>query len=456
MTSAVDEALKTLTGHDDMLLSGTQLTENVSAALKTATVTRTIDNAASTLALEIEDAHRIILNSGIFAHRTTAHLSPYTYEVAQVRKTGPGLSVTCEDQVVAELRRHTDPMSVGAGKMTHVQFARRMVSEVRWIKFKTDPHIEVIKSKEPLTRGDPTSKDPAQAESTWDALARMAQDRGWRVFTRGTDELWYVPDSYLFNSSTYYPLAEDNDEVDAIDFDYDQGKPIAQLTATVRSALWTVPPGSLAVVSGLGPANGKWLVREVSKIATSTTSAVTCVKPSPVLPEPSSSDSIQGDGGTGGGATGAGATVGVGSGGVAPSRTLTRFAADFVNEALSQAHKAYVYGSQVSPSNANPTSFDCSALVQWAAARVGVDLPRTSGSIFAAAKKAGTLISVDRAKHIRGALLFLGVAGSEHVVISLGNGQDTIEARGRAYGVNEFSINRDNWSGACMIPGMRY
>lgn len=478
MTSAIDEALATVPGISSLLLSGKSLTEDIGAALTDTTILRTIAGAP-TLTLQVEDPHRTILKSNLFASRVTAHISPFTFEVAQLNKNGPALTVTCEDQVVAELRRHKTPMSVGAGRLTHVQFAKRMVHETKWIKFITDTHAHVVKSKEPLTRGDPTSKDPSiKYESTWDALNRIADARGWRVFVRGNDELWYVPDSYLLGAKDYFRISEDDDAVDNIDFDYDIGKPAAKLNVTVRSARWTMPPGSLCTVDDLPPVNGKWVLQDISKKLTSTTSQLLLVRAQPILPEPEQAKVV-----AGGMPALKATTMPTGSlvsliapppnqrkampgnqqptltltaGGVAPPRTKSRLAADFVIEAMSQAGKAYVWGASPSAASNNPGSFDCSALVQWAAARVGIALPRTSGSQYALCAQHHTLITPAAAKHIKGAILFLGHAGSEHVVISLGNGQDTIEARGKAYGVGYFSINRDNWSGAAYIPGMWY
>jgi cell wall-associated NlpC family hydrolase len=438
----VDEALASLLDHAGLVLAGRDLSEDVHSAITSATVTRTI-NGAPTLAISLVDPHRTLVRSGIFSHRVTTHLHPFTYEIVQVQKSGSALTVTCEDQVVAELRKHNNKLAVGAQLLTHVQFARRMVREARWIKFKA-PYTKAPLSKAPLTRGDIARH--GKKENTWDALNRLAQERGWRVFVRGVDEVWYVPDTWLINNLDPFKLSENTDGVDSIDFDFDEGKKIATATVLCRSALWKVPPGQPAVISKLGPANGSWLIQDINKLATSLTSTITLVRPQPILPEPKNSSATPT----------AAATVGTGSGGVAPAATHTLGNLDFVNEALSQVGKAYVYGAQTSPTNNDPKSFDCSLLVEWAAGRVGLNLPRTSGAQYQLCKTHGTTISIERAKHTRGALLFVGVAGSQHVAISMGNGKDTIEARGKAYGVNEQRIDSITWSGAGLIPGMKY
>jgi cell wall-associated NlpC family hydrolase len=364
------------------------------------------------------------------------------------------LTVTCEDQAVAELRRHNDRLAVGAGLITHIEFARRMVNEVKWLKFKA-PYTKAVKSLAPLHRGDIGRH--GKKENTWDALARMAKERGWRAFIRGVDEVWYVPDTWLLENLKPFALKESTKGVDGIDFDFDEGKKAATATIACRSGLWQVPPGQPAVISDLGVADGNWVVQDISKLATSLTSGITLVRPQPILPEPKKESAAGGSRATGATTTGnTKQTVGTGSGGVAPKQTNSRSNLDFVNEALSQVGKAYVYGAQTSPSNNNPSSFDCSLLVEWAAGRVGVNLPRTSGEQYALCSQHNTLISIEKAKHTRGALLFEGTSGSQHVAISMGNGQDTIEARGTAYGVNEQSINNMSWSGAGLVPGMRY
>ena len=133
----------------------------------------------------------------------------------------------------------------------------------------------------------------------------------------------------------------------------------------------------------------------------------------------------------------------------------------FLSTALSQAGKAYVFGATASPSDPSPRAFDCSELVQWAAARNGVQLPRTAGEQYLAAKQAGELVPVDVALRTPGALLFSfstepvpggGEPSHAHVAISKGDGT-TIEARGHAYGVGSWSAAH-RFQYAAIIPGL--
>jgi cell wall-associated NlpC family hydrolase len=74
---------------------------------------------------------------------------------------------------------------------------------------------------------------------------------------------------------------------------------------------------------------------------------------------------------------------------------------------------------------ANITGFDCSGLMRYGFAGVGVLIPRFSGDQY----NAGRHIPPDQAR--RGDLIFYGPNGSQHVTMYLGNGQ-MLEASGSA------------------------
>lgn len=143
-----------------------------------------------------------------------------------------------------------------------------------------------------------------------------------------------------------------------------------------------------------------------------------------------------------------------------PGGKATQQVSDFVTEAIQQSGKHYVYGASASVQDASPVAFDCSELVQWAAGRVGVSLPRTSGEQYAACSRAGLLITPQRALNVQGALLFKGPGGNEHVAISLGNGRDDMAAHTANTDLpHQISVSETTagyWDGAGLIPGMDY
>ena len=129
---------------------------------------------------------------------------------------------------------------------------------------------------------------------------------------------------------------------------------------------------------------------------------------------------------------------------------MTPTAAAFAEKALSQAGKPYVFGAEVALEDPSPKAFDCSELVQWAAAQVGGFMPDGSAQQMLHCQKARTDIAVEQAFLVRGALLFR----PGHVAISLGDGR-TIEARGKEYGVGVFA-ERHTWTTGALVPGLRY
>jgi cell wall-associated NlpC family hydrolase len=156
--------------------------------------------------------------------------------------------------------------------------------------------------------------------------------------------------------------------------------------------------------------------------------------------------------------------TGTGSTGASPAvgSTPNLTAQTFVNAALSEQGKSYVWGAKAPASDPSPSALDCSGLTSWAAARAGVTIPDGAAHQYAWLKEQGATMTVQQALQTPGALLFHfasepqpGLTGEPpvaHVAISLGNGL-TIEAKGHAYGVGVFSAN-DRFNYAGMIPGM--
>jgi cell wall-associated NlpC family hydrolase len=139
----------------------------------------------------------------------------------------------------------------------------------------------------------------------------------------------------------------------------------------------------------------------------------------------------------------------------------------FVDLLLAQKGDTYVLGAEALPSDENPTSFDCSELIEWAANRLGVDpkMPDGASVQLRHADKHGLRIDdIELAIATRGALLHKYPKDADplkkspktgHVAVSLGNGR-TIEARSEALGIGEFSALKRDWTHACLVPGIHY
>lgn len=148
-----------------------------------------------------------------------------------------------------------------------------------------------------------------------------------------------------------------------------------------------------------------------------------------------------------------------------PSGVEMIFAADLVALCLKQTGDRYVFGHEASVSDPDPDVFDCSELVQWSCARLGVEPTMPDGSWLQArhCAKRELLRTPEDAIGIQGALLFRfkgdpfsGDRPSQaHVAISLGNG-NTIEARGKKWGVGSFTAKDRGWTHAGLVPGVTY
>ena len=95
-----------------------------------------------------------------------------------------------------------------------------------------------------------------------------------------------------------------------------------------------------------------------------------------------------------------------------------------INRALSQRGVPYSWGggnaagaSRGIDSGANTVGFDCSGLILYAFAGVGIKLPHYSGSQYNMGRK------IPSAQMRRGDVIFYGPNGSQHVTLYLGNGQ---------------------------------
>lgn len=128
----------------------------------------------------------------------------------------------------------------------------------------------------------------------------------------------------------------------------------------------------------------------------------------------------------------------------------------FVAKALEMEGKPYIFGAEVDLKDPNPKAFDCSELVQWAAAQVGVSVPDGARRQYQFCHKHHSVLDDPAvAMRVRGALLFRLSETGDHVAISLGDGR-TVEARGHAYPVGIFSAEGRGWTAGALVPEMRY
>lgn len=131
---------------------------------------------------------------------------------------------------------------------------------------------------------------------------------------------------------------------------------------------------------------------------------------------------------------------------------------DVLLHALADKGDPYIYGRKGDPLlPTDPGGIDCSGLVKRSCERAGVvdpACPDGSWNQWALIAQHGKVLPVEQALHTRGALLFIGKGGADHVAWSLGD-VTTIEARGRLYGVGCWSA-AGRFQLAGLLPGIDY
>jgi cell wall-associated NlpC family hydrolase len=395
-----------LLGTTDIILAGATIRADVSEAISDVTLHRTIDGA-STIVLAVQDSSRVLLRSKILASRTTCTLDGLHFELVKIAKSGDLLTLTFEAASVAALRRAKGQYAVAAGTMSRTTFARRIVNQTHGIGFVGYP--EPGATKVPLTRG---SADTPQ-EDSWTALTRLASEVNWRCFeSAGT--IYFGPDSWLISRPSAGTIRENTGAIDTIDFDFDTGKPLTNLTVTCIAAAWAYPPGSAVTLAGMGVGDGPKLVTSTARSLFFTTATINLTAPQKALPEPAAN------------ATGTTATAGGAATGTAP----TSAAGVAVATAQAQIGVPYVWGGE------SPSGFDCSGLMQFAYARAGITIPRTAQAQHDATK------SVSTSALLPGDLVFFGTsAGSiTHCGMYIGGGL-MVDAPHRGANVRTDSIN---------------
>lgn len=126
-------------------------------------------------------------------------------------------------------------------------------------------------------------------ENTWDAAGRLTAEVGWiRFMSAGIAYIVAEPDMY--HQKVAMRIDESSDGIYSIDYSWDQGKPITEVTVKGECRGWAAPPGTLVVIKkgfGLSEISDERFI--VSSIRTSPFSNqfdATLKRPTNPKPEP--------------------------------------------------------------------------------------------------------------------------------------------------------------------------
>jgi hypothetical protein len=124
-------------------------------------------------------------------------------------------------------------------------------------------------------------------EDSWTAMKRLADEVGWRCFVVG-NSVYFMSEDDLYARRARYEVTPDDPAVLDVSYDVDWGKPTSELSLDVVLDRWGAPPGSVVLVSGFGPPDGRWLVSSVSRDYFAPVATVTLRQPGKEKLEPAS------------------------------------------------------------------------------------------------------------------------------------------------------------------------
>lgn len=130
-----------------------------------------------------------------------------------------------------------------------------------------------------------STRNGGKAEDWWTTIGRLMTEVGWARFM-ANGVLYLISEHDLLQGRVRMKISEHTPGVDTINFNYDVGKKIANAEVVCRADRWIAPPGSVIELMKSGPANGRWLVSEITRPIKSRDCTITLKKPTPELPEP--------------------------------------------------------------------------------------------------------------------------------------------------------------------------
>jgi hypothetical protein len=137
-------------------------------------------------------------------------------------------------------------------------------------------------------------------EDYWHAIQRLAEEVRWRAFV-SNGIFYYVEELDLLTDDVWLEVKRPKPGIDRIRWEWDMGKPVTELTVEGRARAFAAPPGTVAKVTGEGPANGRYLVSDIQGSILVPAVSITCKKATKPLPEPApDTKTIKTKGGGGG------------------------------------------------------------------------------------------------------------------------------------------------------------
>jgi cell wall-associated NlpC family hydrolase len=346
------------------------------------------------------------------------------------------LTVTCVDDIVYALMKLRGPRTaegISATQWIAQEMALAGIDPNRYFLGESVPTQSVIARDDEDQAG---TGGGGEVPSAWTTIVRLAKELGKRVFISGRRLVfgsaafamrWSAPGPLRL--SWHAPPTEGERFLtmpSAKRTSIGSRPDIVQVTARIplNRAQFFRPGVPVIIRNTPSIAGSDWVTfmcTSVSHTLGTDTDGAEIALTQPVDPPPQPPTSNTSAAANGGSTSSGSGTSGGGADGQV---------ARFVALALQQAGKRYVFGAEASASDPNPRSFDCSELVEWAAARAGIS-PRVPDGSSAQINHCRS-VPLAQAIRTKGALLWT----PGHIAISLGNGK-TIEAMNSQAGIRQ-------------------
>jgi cell wall-associated NlpC family hydrolase len=304
------------TSVDNLLVNGAKgWAENIGDALTNLSISFDIDGT-STIIAQVEDPQRALLRSSLGLERTVMTIDGVSFIMAVIDKQGPQITLTFEHAVCSRLKDHTDTVAVMAQTMSRTDFCKKLVAYESWINVALpggpSPGTSVVilstGNVDSTTGGAlplPYATTYTELETFWDATGTILGTIGWRRFPLGVNTLVMVSDQWLYTQPPIATIDESDEGILSIDFNWDIRKPLGSLTITCDASRWAYPVGSLIAFTpkmgiagvqndlslrfspnpNIPPANGHWLVTNISRSLMSALATITLDVPNLTLTE---------------------------------------------------------------------------------------------------------------------------------------------------------------------------
>jgi cell wall-associated NlpC family hydrolase len=437
---------------NELIFFGQTIKPDVVDNLMSSTIDGSMDMVTQ-ISLNIFDPGFQRLNSGIYEPKIPVRLNGYMFQVSNVElgetNGHESISVKARPRAVALLKARV-------GKKIYKNLSPSEFVERECKAVGITAICQKSGNRKQIKRDtkSPDEKGTSLRPSSWTTFQRLASECGFVCFEWG-NVVYFGKPTWLLDqakdSAFHIHWGSDAPTGSWIPFSVprcqksDETKIVTMEIDVPISAWKEIRVGGALKLSGIFGFNGTYLIDSVNfplvGASTITVTAKTPENPPKVKPVKMGSGSAGGDD-----------ELWTGPGGTEP-QTGTGSVSAFVGRCLSQSGDTYIFGAETNLADPDPSAFDCSELIEWACAQVGVYMPDGSSAQIGYAQSKGQGLSVSAGIATYGAILYK----PGHIAVSLGNGE-TIEAVGTGYGVRKMSAtNRSfSWTAAARIPGMRY